>query len=69
MLDFFGAADGTARTHQARTKEELEAILTRPEFEDLKGVHVSIPIAMAPFLFSSLFKSEHHVSLGNGDIS
>lgn len=40
MLDFFGASDGTARTHQARTKEELEAILTRPEFEDPKGVHV-----------------------------
>jgi pyruvate decarboxylase len=53
MLDFFGASDGAARTHQARTKEELEAILTRPEFENPKGVHVSVTIAVTLFLFFS----------------
>jgi pyruvate decarboxylase len=53
MLDFFGASDGAARTHQARTKVELEAILTTPEFEDPKGVHVSVHIAVTlPLLFS-----------------
>jgi pyruvate decarboxylase len=41
MLDFFGAKDGAARTHQVRTKEELEKVLTRPDFENPKGVHVS----------------------------
>ncbi|KAH8779700.1 thiamine diphosphate-binding protein [Hyaloscypha sp. PMI_1271] len=40
MLDFFGAEDGAARTHQVHTEVELEAVLTRPELEDPKGVHV-----------------------------
>jgi hypothetical protein len=62
MLDFFGASDGTARTHQACTKEDLEAILTRPEFENPKGVHVSLPIAMTSFLFFSLLRSENGMS-------
>jgi hypothetical protein len=41
MLDFFGAEDGAARTHQVHTEVELEAVLTPPELEDPKGVHVS----------------------------
>jgi pyruvate decarboxylase len=44
MLDFFGAKDGAAHTHQVRTKEELESVLTIPEFKNLKGVHVSHPV-------------------------
>ncbi|KAE9378814.1 pyruvate decarboxylase [Stipitochalara longipes BDJ] len=40
MLDFFGAKDGAARTHQVRTKEELEYTLTGPDFENPKGVLV-----------------------------
>jgi hypothetical protein len=45
MLEFFGAKDGATRTHQARTKEELEDVLTRPEFENPKGIHVSLIIS------------------------
>jgi pyruvate decarboxylase len=41
MLDFFGAKDGAALTHQVRSKEELEAVLMRPDLENPKGVHVS----------------------------
>ncbi|KAH8794163.1 thiamine diphosphate-binding protein [Hyaloscypha finlandica] len=41
MLDFFGAEDGAARTHQVHTEVELEAVLTRPELEDPKGVHLT----------------------------
>ena len=59
MLDFFGASDGAARTHQARTKEELEAVLTRPEFEDPKGVHVSELTSMTPVPLLSILGSEN----------
>ena len=41
MLDFFGDNGGAARTHQVYTKEELEDVLTRPDFVNPKGVHVS----------------------------
>jgi hypothetical protein len=48
MLDFFGAKDGAARTHQVSTKEELEAVLTRPELQSPKGVHVSLSFPQQP---------------------
>ena len=55
MLDFFGAEDGAARTYQVRTKVELEAVLTRPELEDLQGVHVSEIISQIHFNLFILF--------------
>jgi hypothetical protein len=55
MLDFFGAEDGAARTHQVHTEVELEAVLTRPELEDPKGVHVSEIISQRHFNLFILF--------------
>jgi len=40
MLDFFGDRYGASRTHQVRTEEGLEDVLTLPQFENPKGVHV-----------------------------
>jgi pyruvate decarboxylase len=44
MLNFFGAKDGAARTHQVHTKAELEKVLTLPEFENPKGINVSYAV-------------------------
>jgi len=62
MLDFFGASDGAARTFQARTKEELETVLTRPEFEDPKGVHVSELTSTTPVPLLSILKYENAIA-------
>lgn len=43
MLDFFGAEDGAARTHQVRTRKELERVLELSEFKTPTGVQVSYP--------------------------
>jgi pyruvate decarboxylase len=44
MLDFFGAREGAAHTHQVRTKDQLEDVLTLLELKNPKGVHVSHPV-------------------------
>ncbi|KUJ14027.1 pyruvate decarboxylase, partial [Mollisia scopiformis] len=40
MLSFFGVPDGEKRTHQVRTKEELETVLGLPEMITPKGNQV-----------------------------
>lgn len=43
MLEFFGDKDGKERSREARTKEELEAILSLPEYTAPKSIQVSSP--------------------------
>ncbi|GME52880.1 putative benzoate 4-monooxygenase cytochrome p450 [Neofusicoccum parvum] len=40
MLEFFGDKDGKERSREARTKEELEAILSLPEYTAPKSIQV-----------------------------
>lgn len=52
MLDFFGSENGAAHTHQVRTEVELESVLSKQEFVNPKGVHVSpsFPLILSCFV-------------------